>query len=588
MNTMLSRLFNCASAAPSGAPQIEQAKLLYSGLPVALVANALLALLLAVVQVKVIAPLIAYGWLATMGTVLLARSALLVAWRRGAHATNYAPCWMFRFRLSVIATGLVWGVGAALLFPHGDETHQIFLAFVIAGLSAGAITSLAIDRMSTLGFVIPMLLPLIAHFAMEGDTTSLAMGTMIVLYLLFIVVNAVRAGRSLHENIQLRIKAVEQEQVLRKSEASLNQAQHSAHIGNWELDLVGNKLHWSDEIYRIFEIDKAAFGASYDAFLNAIHPDDRDMVNKAYTDSLATRHPYDIVHRLLFADGRIKFVHERCETHFDAQGKAIRSLGTVQDITRRKILEKEIQEQRKEMDVLQKTQIAAQTASAIAHEVNQPLLAIATYSNAALLLLKAENPDLGKISKAVEASEHQAHRAGQSIREMILFLNMKEFPTESFELNNEITSILAAARAEHELQFQTTLQLEDGLPPIRANRVHVRKVLLNLLHNGIEAMHEAGVPLAAITISVRTITDKNVAQITIRDNGPGFKEEDIQRLFEPFFTTKTSGIGMGLTISRSLIEANGGQLWVDPQETPGATFHLTLPFAKRARDHNPA
>ncbi|MFZ2163655.1 MAG: ATP-binding protein [Sideroxyarcus sp.] len=576
---MLRRILNCTDA-PSDVPQIEQAKMLYSVLPVGLVANALLALILAVVQVKVIAPVIVYGWLAAMTTVLLVRSALLVAWRRRTHTTINAPCWMFRFRISVIANGLVWGAGAVLLFPHGDEIHQIFLAFVIAGLSAGAITSLAIDRASTLGFVLPMLLPLILNFAMQGDATSLAMGTMIVLYLLFIVGNAIRAGRNLHENIRLRIHAEEQEQGFRLSEARLNQAQHSAHIGNWELELADNKLHWSDEIFLIFEIEKAEFGASYETFLNAIHPDDRNMVNKAYTDSLENRQPYDIVHRLQFADGRIKFVHERCETHFDAQGKAIRSLGTVQDITSRKILEKAIQEQRNEMDALQKTQIAAQTVSAIAHEVNQPLLSIATYSNAALMLLKAGNPDLEKISKAVEASERQALRAGQSIRELISFLNMREFPTETFELNNEIAGILATAGAEHELQFQTSLQLEEGLPLIRANRVHVRKVLLNLLHNGIEAMQEAGVPQAAITITVRTIADKNVAQVTIRDNGPGFKDEDIQRLFEPFFTTKAKGIGMGLTISRSLIEANGGQLWVDPQESPGATFHLTLPFAE--------
>jgi two-component system, LuxR family, sensor kinase FixL len=585
MIAMLSRILNCASA-PSGAPQIEQAKLLYSGLPLALVANALLALILTVVQIKVIAPLIVYGWLATIGSVLLVRVVLLLAWLRGAHTTNYAPCWMRRFRITAIATGLAWGVGAALLFPHGDETLQLFLAFVLAGLSAGAITSLAIDRLSMLGFVVSMLLPLIVNFAMEGNMASLAMGTMIVLYLLFIVVNAVRAGRNLHENIRLRIQAVEQEQELRKNEARLNQAQHSTHIGNWELELANNKLYWSNEIYRILEIDKAAFGASYEAFLNAIHPDDRDMVNKAYADSLATHRPCDIVYRLMFADGHIKYVHERNETHFDAKGKATRSLGTIQDITSRKILEKEIQEQRKEMDALQITQIAAQTASAIAHEVNQPLLSIATYSNAALMLLKAGNPDLEKISKAVEASERQALRAGQSIRELILFLNMREFPTEAFELNNEITGILATARDEHELQFHASLHLEEGLPLIRANRVHVRKVLLNLLHNGIEAMQEAGVPQAAITITVRTIADKNLAQVTIRDNGPGFKEKDIQRLFEPFFTTKKKGIGMGLTISRALIEANGGQLWVDPQESPGATFHLTLPFAEQAHNRN--
>jgi PAS domain S-box-containing protein len=449
----------------------------------------------------------------------------------------------------------------------------------MAGLSAGAITSLAIDRVSLLGFLIPIQLPLIVNFAIEGDTVSMAMGTMILVFLIFIVVNAVRAGRSLHENIRLRIKAVEQEQELRNNETRLNQAQHSAHIGNWEVELAGYKLHCSNEIYRIFEIDKTELRESYEAFLDAIHPDDREMVNKAYTDSLASQRPCDIVHRLLFTDGRIKFIHERFVTHFNSEGKPVRSLGTAQDISSRKILEKEIQEQRKEMDVLQKTQIAAQTAMAIAHEVNQPLSAIATYSNAARMLLKAENPNLEKIGSAVEASERQALRAGQSLRELITFLNMREFPTEAFELNHEINNILATARSEHELQFQTSLQLEEELPLIRANRVHVRKVLLNLLHNGIDAMQEAGVPLAAITIAVRTIADRNVAQITIRDNGPGFKEEDVQRLFEPFFTTKTKGIGMGLTISRSLIEANGGQLWVDPQEKPGATFHLTLPFA---------
>jgi PAS domain S-box-containing protein len=520
-----------------------------------------------------------FGWLAMIGTTLLVRVLLLAAWRRGPHTASYAPCWIKRFRITTIATGLAWGVGAALLFPRENETHQLFLTFVMAGLSAGAITSLAIDRVSLLGFLIPIQLPLIVNFAIEGDTVSMAMGTMILVFLIFIVVNAVRAGRSLHENIRLRIKAVEQEQELRNNETRLNQAQHSAHIGNWEVELAGYKLHCSNEIYRIFEIDKTELRESYEAFLDAIHPDDREMVNKAYTDSLASQRPCDIVHRLLFTDGRIKFIHERFVTHFNSEGKPVRSLGTAQDISSRKILEKEIQEQRKEMDVLQKTQIAAQTAMAIAHEVNQPLSAIATYSNAARMLLKAENPNLEKIGSAVEASERQALRAGQSLRELITFLNMREFPTEAFELNHEINNILATARSEHELQFQTSLQLEEELPLIRANRVHVRKVLLNLLHNGIDAMQEAGVPLAAITIAVRTIADRNVAQITIRDNGPGFKEEDVQRLFEPFFTTKTKGIGMGLTISRSLIEANGGQLWVDPQEKPGATFHLTLPFA---------
>ena len=132
------------------------------------------------------------------------------------------------------------------------------------------------------------------------------------------------------------------EAALRESAQRLNEAQRIAQVGSWELDITTGKLTWSDEIFRLFEIDKTAFGASYEAFLNAVHPEDRERVNQAYTDSLATRTPYEIIHRLRMPDGRIKWVNERCETHYDAQGKALLSTGTVQDITARKLAEAQI------------------------------------------------------------------------------------------------------------------------------------------------------------------------------------------------------------------------------------------------------
>jgi diguanylate cyclase (GGDEF)-like protein/PAS domain S-box-containing protein len=324
---------------------VEQTKLLYAGLPSSIVINTLLALILVGVQSAVISQNRLLVWLAMIGAILLTRAVLAVAWRRNvSDAANSAPRWIRRFRISVIATGIAWGMAAELLFPAGNVTYQLFLAVVLAGMSAGAITLLAVDRVSMLGFLVPTLAPLTVRFWLEGSAVSPAIGAMVALFLFFIAANAARVGRSLYENFRLRIKAEEHEQVLRQSEARLNQAQRSAHIGNWELDVVSNQLYWSDEIYRIFEIDQTTFGASYAAFLNAIHPDDRDRVNKAYTDSLANRAPYDIVHRLLFADGRIKFVNERCETQFDAEGKVIRSLGTVQDITEQKLAENTLRE----------------------------------------------------------------------------------------------------------------------------------------------------------------------------------------------------------------------------------------------------
>lgn len=341
----ISVLGDCPSDKQADALQVEQAKLLYAGLPTSLAINALLSLILVGVQSTVIVPARLYGWLAIIGTILLARVFLALAWRRsGTDVANCAVCWIRRFRIGAIATGMAWGTGAVLLFPAGDVTYQVTLAFVLAGMSAGAITLLAIDWVSMLGFLVSALVPLITCFGLEGSAVSPAMGAMVALFLFFIAMNAAQVGRSLLENFRLRIKAEERDQVLRLSEARLNQAQRSARVGNWELDLVSNKLYWSDEIYRIFEIDPAKFGASYGAFLSAIHPDDRDRVHQAYADSLANRQPYDIVHRLQFSDGRIKFVQERCETQFDAGGKAIRSQGTVQDITEQKLAENTLRE----------------------------------------------------------------------------------------------------------------------------------------------------------------------------------------------------------------------------------------------------
>ena len=153
------------------------------------------------------------------------------------------------------------------------------------------------------------------------------------------------------------------EQKLKNSERRLKEAQHIARVGSWELDLVNNELLWSDEIFNIFEIDQTKFGASYEAFLDAIHPDDRDMVNKAYSDSLVDRSPYEIAHRLKMNNGSIKYVRESCESYFDTHGKPVRSIGTIQDITKLHIAEKELQQHRDHLEelVIERTHALAES-----------------------------------------------------------------------------------------------------------------------------------------------------------------------------------------------------------------------------------
>lgn len=249
------------------------------------------------------------------------------------------------------------------------------------------------------------------------------------------------------------------------------------------------------------------------------------------------------------------------------------------DISERERDEASRKESHAEMEQLTHYQVAVQTASAIAHELNQPLAAISAYSEAALHALRADEPN-ERLKRALEGCAAQAQRAGRSLHELIDYLQEGEFSAESVDLNAQVRLALASARTNGFSKFHSQLDLEPDMPLACANRVHVQKVLSNLINNGIEAMRDTGMQVASIVVRIRTMSDQHMAKVTIQDTGPGIDGEAVKSLFEPFFSTKPKGIGMGLVISRALIEANGGQLWFDPEDKPGAAFHFTLPLAK--------
>lgn len=249
------------------------------------------------------------------------------------------------------------------------------------------------------------------------------------------------------------------------------------------------------------------------------------------------------------------------------------------DISARKRAELALQALNAEMAELTRFQVASQTAAAIAHELNQPLNAVTAYSEAALRLLRAGNPEPDRLRHALENGARQARRAGQVVRELLDFLKQGEVQTEPVDLNATIRAVVARIEANNPRGFLTRLDLKPGLARVSANRLQVEKVLLNLIDNGIQAMREGGVSPGRIAVTVRTCADGSMAQVTVRDSGPGVDENIRHRIFEPFFTTKPRGLGMGLAISRAIIESHGGQLWVESDPGSGAGFHFTLPFA---------
>lgn len=256
-----------------------------------------------------------------------------------------------------------------------------------------------------------------------------------------------------------------------------------------------------------------------------------------------------------------------------------RFLGFLRDITERKRAESELQSLRAEMEEVMRFHVASQTVAAIAHELNQPLNAVVSYSEAALRMLRAGNPRPDRLQHALERNSEQALRAGQVVRELLAFMNKGEVKAESTDLNDIVRLAMTRIGTDVHAGFPVRLELQPDLAKVSADSLQVEKVLVNLLQNGIEAMRDGGISPRSVTITVRTCADGNMAQVTVRDSGPGIDAQTLRRVFDPFFTTKPKGLGMGLPISRAIIEAHGGQLWVESEPGSGASFHFTLPFA---------
>jgi PAS domain S-box-containing protein len=377
-------------------------------------------------------------------------------------------------------------------------------------------------------------------------------------------------SRSTVTDVTRRLKA---ERALRASQTSLADAQRIAHLGNWELDLSRNVLTWSEEIYHIFEMDPAAFGASYEAFLAAIHPEDRERVDQAYRESLATRRPYDIVHRLLMPDGRIKHVHERCETRFDAEGRFLRSVGTVQDITEQEQAEQERRRLEVEVNHFQRLDSLGNLAGGVAHDMNNILAVILSLSELQLERLPASDP----AAHAFELARNACTRGADLVRRLTQFARKQMEKAEMLDLN-------ALVREQRDILERTTLRkaewaldLEEPLHPVLGQASEISNAIINLSVNALDAMPRGG----RIILRTRSLPGGGV-DLSVEDNGTGMPPEILARALDPFFTTKPvgKGTGLGLATVYGTMKSHGGTVEIQSQPGAGTTVHLRFPPAR--------
>lgn len=378
----------------------------------------------------------------------------------------------------------------------------------------------------------------------------------------------------------------------------LNDAQHIAQVGSWELDLSNGLLTWSDEIYHLFEIDKTRFGATYEAFLNAIHPEDRDTVNTAYTRSLQTQEPYEITHRLLMPDGRIKYVTERCASYFDTEGKPIRSVGTVQDVTVLKKTELALKQLNEELEqrVQQRTELLlkakeeadrannakSEFLSRMSHELRTPMNAIMGFAQ--LLETDQETPLTPDQADNVREIRHAGRHLLELINEVLDLarietgrIELSLEPVEVPSLIGECMALLQPLTAGR--QIELTLDIE-GAGTVQADRLRLRQILLNLLSNAVKYNRDKGI----VQITCRHTAEGRV-RIAVRDSGRGIAADAVSRLFKPFERIESAyqgieGTGIGLALSKRLVEAMDGSVGVESVAGVGSTFWVELPAAE--------
>ncbi len=364
---------------------------------------------------------------------------------------------------------------------------------------------------------------------------------------------------------------------LKKSERSLHQALQIAHLGNWELDQVSKELIWSDEIYKIFEINPENDTASFDLFVEVIHPEDRSLVTDAFDESVRNGTLYQVEHRLLMKDGRIKYVTERGETSYDENNNPLRSIGVVQDITELKQTELALRRSQK-MDAV------GQMAGGIAHDFNN-ILGIVLGN---VELLERSITVDSKAQKRIEGIKHSAQRAVDLTRQLLGFSRGKATSKEVININQRLEKMQSLIVRSLTPQVEVSEQLAEDLWSVEIDPGDFEDALLNLLLNARDAMSGNGL-LTIETLNCELdeafcditpdIVPGKYVQLTVSDTGVGLSSEMQEHIFEPFFTTKSKseGTGLGLSMVYGFVKRSAGCIKVYSESGIGTTFRIFLP-----------
>jgi PAS domain S-box-containing protein len=367
------------------------------------------------------------------------------------------------------------------------------------------------------------------------------------------------------------------EEELRRSEAFLAKAQRLSLTGSFSFYSATGEFTWSEELYRIFDFQPGV-RVTLQLIGSRYHPEDRHVMEEVTKGIGRGDLDFDYEHRLLMPDGSIKNVHVVAHGAQDTEGIGLEYFGAVQDITQRRVAETALDKARSELvHVTRVMSLGALTAS-IAHEINQPLAGIITNASTCLRMLAGDPPNVRGALETARRTIRDGNRAADVITRLRALFSKNAAATETVDLNEAAREVLALVFSDllRNRVFLRALIDHDHPVLVTGDRVQLQQVILNLVRNASDAMSEVNDRPRHLLVRAER-DDEGEARLIVTDSGVGFDPLAIERLFDAFYTTKKDGMGIGLSVSRTIIESHGGKLWAQANDGPGTTFTFSLP-----------
>ena len=400
-------------------------------------------------------------------------------------------------------------------------------------------------------------------------------------YLGLVVVMAAALSRDVLRASRLVHELQASEAGLRESEARMSLAVDAADLGIWIRELARNEIWASHRWRELFGFNRSE-PLEFNAMLQRLHPDDREGFQQAHAMAVAGAGggKYQIDYRVMLPDGSTRWVSSQGRVEFDATGEPFLIRGAIRDVTARKHAEEETQLLRQDIAHAGRVSMMGQLASGLAHEINQPLAAILRNAEAAELFLQHSSPDLDEIRAILSDIRSDDERAGQIIDRLRGQLKRQTLDAGRLDVGALVGEVAALVRIDAATrQVKLDIDVPADLPHVRGDRVQIQQVLLNLLLNGMDALHGTRLEDRRVDVTAR-LDGAQLIEIAVGDAGQGIPADTLPRIFDPFFTTKPDGMGIGLAVSRTIVEAHSGRLWAENRNGGGAVFRFTLPIAE--------